>query len=241
MKGLADDISVSSAQPERLEMLAFVSALRSERLSSAYYVAKELVVSSGYDHELQWQSGLTPQAATESDFLREYAWVTLCCGMKEKVVRTKFPFISHAFYYWRSAGRILGNQERCRRLALAHFRHPGKIGGIIHAADVVCSVGFTQFKRDLVAEPLKTLQGLPYMGPATSRHLAKNLGLPFAKPDRHLRRIAEACGHTDVQRLCDEISSLTGDQPQLVDLVLWRFATICGTTSSVFRAQGSEV
>lgn len=181
------------------------------------------------------------EAATESDFLREYAWVTLCCGMKERVVRTKFPFVSHAFYDWRSASIIVQRKDRCQRLALVHFRHPGKIGSIVYVADVLCSTGFARFKRAVLAEPLETLQRLPFMGPATSRHLAKNLGLPFAKPDRHLTRIAEACGHSDVQHLCEELSNLTGDSVQLVDLVLWRFATICGSTNSVFKhrlAQG---
>ena len=58
---------------------------------STYLVAKDVVIQLGYDYELRWQCNLTPEAATESDFLREYAWVTLCCGMKERVCQDEVP------------------------------------------------------------------------------------------------------------------------------------------------------
>lgn len=128
-------------------MQPFPHTLTSQQLLSTYLVAKDVIIQLGYDHELRWQSNLRPEAATESDFLREFAWVTLCCGMNERVVRAKFPFVSHAFYDWRSASRIVKRQETCQRLALIHFRHPGRIGSIIHVAAVLCSTGFARFKR----------------------------------------------------------------------------------------------
>jgi hypothetical protein len=57
-------------------------------------------------------------------------------------------------------------------------------------------------------------------------HLAKNLGLPVAKPDRHLVRIAGAAGYPNVDALCKDISEITQHPPSVVDVVLWRFATI---------------
>jgi len=39
-------------------------------------------------------------------------------------------------------------------------------------------------------EPHAFLMSLPYVGAVTWRHLAKNLGLPVAKADRHLVRLA---------------------------------------------------
>ena len=42
---------------------------------------------------------------------------------------------------------IVKRQETCQRLALIHFRHPGRIGSIIHVAAVLCSIGFARFKR----------------------------------------------------------------------------------------------
>ena len=50
--------------------------------------------------------------------------------------------------------------------------------------------------------------------------------LNVAKPDRHLKRIAQIFGYTDVQELCKEVSQSTGDKMSVVDLVFWRFAVI---------------
>ena len=80
--------------------------------------------------------------------------------------------------------------------------------------------------RDRIEEkPLETLSEFPYIGPVTVYHLAKNLGFPVAKPDRHLVRIANVVGRASPAELCDELSLATGDPVQLVDLVLWRYAS----------------
>ena len=60
----------------------------------------------------------------------------------------------------------------------------------------------------------------------TAYHLAKNIGLPVAKPNRHLIRIAQMEKYSDVQTLCGDISKLSGDSIPVVDIVLWRYATI---------------
>jgi thermostable 8-oxoguanine DNA glycosylase len=60
----------------------------------------------------------------------------------------------------------------------------------------------------------------------TVYHLAKNIGLQFAKPDRHLVSISNKAGYQDVQAFCRDISNQVGDSITVVDLVLWRFATL---------------
>ncbi len=64
------------------------------------------------------------------------------------------------------------------------------------------------------------------MGEATSFHLAKNIGLNVAKPDRHLVRMSSALGFESVNILCSEISNLIEENISLIDLVLWRYATL---------------
>ena len=224
-----------SAPEWKDEVSSSVVGWRIHRLLSAYLLAKRVVIECGYGPELRWQASCNVDEVTESDFLREYAWVTLCSGMRERVVRAKFSSISECFHDWDSATRIMEDPESCRRLALTRFRHSGKINAIIRVASMIDSAGFPALKKEILDEPLKTLQRLPYMGSATSRHLAKNLGLPFAKPDRHLVRIAEASGYRDVQQLCKDLSRLTGDSIQSVDLALWRFATIYDSYQSVFE------
>ena len=62
------------------------------------------------------------------------------------------------------------------------------------------------------------------LGPITSHHLAKNLGLQAAKSDRHLQRIADALGFGGVTETCQVLSEYSGDPISVVDIVLWRFA-----------------
>jgi hypothetical protein len=62
------------------------------------------------------------------------------------------------------------------------------------------------------------------MGPATSHHLAKNIGLDVVKADRHLLRIAEKAGYNCPDELCETISEYVGDKKSVVDVVIWRFA-----------------
>ncbi|HEY0090302.1 MAG TPA: hypothetical protein VGB37_15745 [Candidatus Lokiarchaeia archaeon] len=83
---------------------------------------------------------------------------------------------------------------------------------------------FNRFKQSY--NKLKYLESLPHIGPITKFHLARNLGLDYAKPDRHLVKIALAFGYSNVQAFCREASELTGDKIGLVDLVFWRFAVL---------------
>src|SRR5690606_28046899 len=132
---------------------------------------------------------------TEGDFLRETAWVILCSGMRERVIRTIFPAISDAFLQWRSAREIVHTGADCSRRAQEYFRHTGKIAAILRAAEYLAENGVEEIRRRLSSEGHRSLTELPYIGSVTSMHLAKNLGLPVAKPDRHLVRIAGAAGY----------------------------------------------
>jgi hypothetical protein len=192
----------------------------------AYQAAKIDVVCAGYAGEIEWQQSLCFEETTESDFLREHAWVVLCCGMRESVVRTRFPRIAACFHGWESAHQVLASLPKSRERALEHFRHPGKIEAILACADWVAAAGFASAKEMIRLDPVGTLQSLPFIGPVTAYHLAKNLGLPVAKPDRHLARLAAAAGYQDVHAFCSDISAHSGDPVPVVDIVLWRFATI---------------
>jgi len=192
----------------------------------AYRAAKEAVVGAGYQAEISWQDSIRFEDTTESDFIREYAWVVLSAGMKESVIRGLFGHISECFFNWESSRRIAASADTCCQLALRRFNHPRKIGAILETACLIAADGFEPLRRQIQSRPIETLDSLPYIGPVTSYHLAKNLGFSFAKPDRHLQRLARAAGYSSVQHMCRTISARTGDSPQVVDIVLWRFATV---------------
>jgi len=197
-----------------------------DQLKCAYQAARSEVVCAGYADEIEWQQSLRFESMTEADLLRENAWVVLSCGMRESIVRARFPKVSACFHDWESADRVLADMPQCRERALGYFHHPAKIDAIITCARWVVMEGFERAKEAIYHNPLVTLQWLPFIGPVTVYHLAKNLGLPVAKPDRHLLRLAGAAGYQDVQEFCADIARGTGDPVPVVDVVLWRFATL---------------
>lgn len=199
-------------------------AMASEREVHFYCAAKKCLLSAGFAPEIKWQLEQKFDAFTETDLLRESAWVILCSGFKETVVRRRFDVISLCFCDWESAADICNSATRCRSTALAAFGNRQKIEAIIDTAALVNRVGFAQLKRDILRDPIYTVRLFPFIGPITAFHLAKNLGYATAKPDRHLVRLAAVLGYQDVHLLCSSLSQATGDPIQVVDVVLWRYA-----------------
>lgn len=206
-----------------------------EVLIDTYLYAKNTVANSGYSKEIEWQRNVSIDSCTESDFLRESAWVILNSGMRESVIRSLFLQISAAFHNWESAHLINDRASQCRSDALMLFGHIGKIDAILKIAEIVCTNGYTEIKRQICLDPIEYLCKFPYMGPATSKHLAKNIGINLSKPDRHLCRIAEATGFGDPDELCSVIQEYTHDNKSVVDIVLWRFATLTPNYESIFK------
>jgi hypothetical protein len=195
---------------------------RTVRAAVAYAEAKAFA-QTHFPAEIVWQRDLSFHAFTESDFLREAAWVVFCTGFRERTLRTCFSYLSLCFCDWESSAVIVQHARACRTAALAAFNNPKKVEAVIDIASRVAHEGFTLLKRELLCQPIKVLQTLPYVGPITVYHLAKNLGLPVAKPDRHLQRLAAALSYPDAHALCREVSALSGDPPHVVDLIFWRY------------------
>ena len=194
-------------------------------LVRAYNAAKCRVIEKGFIAEIEWQERTMFESVTESSFLCEAAWVVLSSGMRESIVRKLFGPITQAFCRWESAARITNEAQSCIDSALTIFRHPRKIAAIASIASRVNEIGFAQLKSEICLGGVPRLREFPFMGPATSFHLAKNLGMDVVKPDRHLVRIANAAGYGSPERLCRDLSEAVGDRIGVVDLVLWRFAT----------------
>lgn len=203
-------------------------------LCSAYWFAKRRVTEEGFRSEITWQQDVRLASITEPTFLSEAAWVVLSAGMRERIVRRVFPGIAAAFLGWSSARNIVQRSDHCVRSALQVFHHERKIRSIVGIAKHVADVGLDGVRRQLVSEGAAYLQVLPYIGPVTCHHLAKNLGLRTAKADRHLTRIAAAAGYSCPIAMCDAIAAQTGDSVSVVDIVLWRFATMCSSYERLF-------
>lgn len=208
--------------------------LRVERLTEAYLDAKEYVISAGFGDEIDWQEDVVVEETTESVFLREAAWVILSSGFRESVVRRVFPEVSAAFRDWVDANRIAEDIGECRGQALQAFGNRRKIDAIASIILKVADEGICEIKRKIRCRGVDYIRELPFMGPVTSLHFAKNLGVPIAKPDRHLVRVTKAAGYTSTNELCAAISKFVGESIAVVDLVIWRFATLRSDYESVF-------
>lgn len=203
-------------------------------LLDVYLTAKEAVVARGFAWEIDWQAERRLDRIDESEFLRESAWTVLSAGFRETVVRRLFVPICDAFLGLQSAAVIQANRIGCRRAALEVFNNQRKIDAILDIACVVADSGFEVIRRRIQEEDVRFLQTLPYIGSITAYHLAKNLGLPVVKPDRHLQRIAKAAGFSSPRELCELISHRVGEPVQVVDVVLWRYATLFSDYVAVF-------
>jgi hypothetical protein len=198
-------------------------------LIAHYAAAKDRVVKRGFASELAWIDQLSGQPFTETDLLREAAWVILCSGFRESVVRAKFSYLSLCFCDWESASLITKYGDICIALAEKAFGYRRKLEAISRIARELHELGFERVQEEIRKDAVLRLSDFPFIGPITSQHLAKNLGFQFAKDDRHLQRLVNAFGFSDAQGLCATIAERTGDSVALVDTILWRNAALAVT------------
>ncbi|MEK6154593.1 hypothetical protein WIW50_15085 [Flavobacteriaceae bacterium 3-367] len=189
-----------------------------------YLDAKAFIKNNGFAEEIEWQDNLHIDNIEESTYLREAAWVILSSGMRESVIRKVFPLISASFYNWESSFIIISNQDFCFSSAMKDFANPKKLKAILRIAEIVHTEGFESVLQSIRQEKLAYITRLPFMGPATGYHFAKNIGLDVTKPDRHLIRIASNLGYNCPHKLCLDISEVTDEKLSVIDLVLWRYA-----------------
>jgi hypothetical protein len=190
---------------------------------SLFRTAADYVRRAGLHAEIEWQRQTEVHDFGETDFLREAAWVILCSGFREKVVRRVFDYISLCFCDWESAAAILEADPACRVAAMYSFGHTGKLSAIVGIARYIYVQGFPEFKQAVLTDPIAELRRLPYIGVVTVWHLAKNLGFDVAKPDRHLTRISARFGFCDADYFCAELARETGQSKKVVDLIVWRY------------------
>jgi hypothetical protein len=179
--------------------------------------------SAGLAAEIDWQRRADFATFSETDLLRETAWVILCSGFREAIVRRIFDHVSLCFVDWESAEIILENQDLCVRAARASIANNMKLNAIVACAEHIATDRFEPLKRAILLDPIPELQRFPFIGPVTVWHLAKNLGLNVAKPDRHLVRLATRCGYSSAGALCEDLADRNNEEIKVVDLILWRF------------------
>lgn len=171
-----------------------------------YRALRKALYDNGYSEEIEWAQNCKPPVDAVA-FAREAIFVICNSGMKAAVARGIFNRVMATLEAGESAG--------------AAFNHAGKVGAI----DDLWRRRqwfFDAYMARLTDEArLEFLAGIPWIGTIIKWHLAKNLGMDVAKPDRHLERVAKSCG-LSVQVMCEKLAKATGDRVATVDLVIWR-------------------
>ena len=101
---------------------------------------------------------------TESEFLVEAAWVILCSGFRESVVRAKFDYISLCFCDWESAQSIVQAGPSCLLAARKSINNEPKLQAIYEVARRISLRPFDEFRAEMQHAPLDVLERLPYIG-----------------------------------------------------------------------------
>ncbi len=172
-----------------------------------FMVLYQKLIDRGYEEEIDWSENLQPCDNAEL-FLQEYIWVVLNSGMKNQIARKIYERIKTAL----SQGRPISTV----------FKHKGKADAILNMTLAKDEL-FTMYQD--AEDKLIFLENLSYIGKVTKYHLAKNLGVDTAKPDRHLVRIAKQFNMSCFE-LCEKLSKEMGLRIATIDVVLWRAANL---------------
>lgn len=173
----------------------------------------------GYGEMIDWSERIQPPASAD-EFAGEAIYVICNSGMAVTV---------GAYLAERCLATLdLGQSAR------SVFGHPGKAPAI----DWIWERRHELFEQYGAAEQkLAFLERLPWIGPVTRHHLAKNLGADEAKPDVHMERLARR-DRTTTRTLCRRLARQTGYRIATVDSILWRACADGLLKSRVYEAEG---
>jgi hypothetical protein len=172
-------------------------------ITSADFARVRALLGQQAEADIAWaEECCTPK--DETQFALEAIFVICNSGMKNTVARRIFDRCLSALHKGQPVGEVFGHYGKAA--AIDHiWRHQGVL--------------FVEFL--LADDKLGYLESLPWIGAITKFHLAKNFGLPYAKPDVHLQRLANREGTTP-QDLCERLAGETGLCVNAIDTVLWR-------------------
>lgn len=171
-------------------------------------------------------------------FFKEYVFCVCVSGFNSKIISKLFPELLIAFQPLMDM--IAGKLDTVNSIDVAMdsmhlFRNKRKIKSIIDYAFILMEkiklMGWETYKMEELNSPDK-LQKLPFIGPITCFHLARNIGLlDNVKPDLHLTRLSKLWGFDNPRALCEAIQTEYNLPLGMIDLVLFYAASTFGSKS----------
>ena len=170
-------------------------------MSKAYFeriiAALKHDYSDKYHESMEFKRVLKPANANE--FAEEVIYVICASGFKAEIAKAISTRCIAALKKGRSATTV--------------FRHS-------RAIDQVWQDRKRYFEEFRKTKDIDWFETLPFIGPITKKHIAKNCGFNVEKPDVHLVRLAKNW-NTTVDKLCTHLVDQTGYRRAVVDSLLW--------------------
>ena len=173
---------------------------------------------------------------SEEVFFRNYLWCVYVSGFSAKAVTANFDRLLHAHTLVDDQGHFIPSERAespSKEKVFAVWKNHAKFNAIFKTRAQVRE-GWVPFRiAFLDRRSPEAIQNIAFMGPALSRHLARNLGgINIVKPDVHLVRLARhflvprsETPLGSVERLCHAASASFQEMNNWplgkVDLLLW--------------------
>lgn len=199
---------------------------------TAYFDKAHAFVKKFYPEQLRAFSDVRFEDVDSDFFFREYTWVVHATGFSAKAVGKFMPRLVGAYGIWDDLAEEEFDDafERVKKVC----NNPQKAKAVWRTAKLMAEetgpaqTRWTEFKKTRLSSP-ELLDELPYVGPITCFHLARNIGLlEYVKPDLHLVRMAEHWGFPGCVEMCEAMRP-EGMPLGIVDLILWYAASTFGT------------
>ncbi|ODP39767.1 hypothetical protein [Sphingomonas turrisvirgatae] len=179
------------------------------------------MLARGYADLIAWSETIKPPRDCRT-FAKEVIFVIANSGMSFRIANGIYWRCVRALAKGRSSAEVYGHPGKAK--AMDHIWHHRKV---LFAA------------YQIADNKLAFCGTLPFVGPVTRHHLAKNLGVNTVKPDVHLARLA-AAEHGTAWELCERLAGQTGYREATIDTILWRACADRFLDSRTYLAEGWE-
>lgn len=187
-------------------------------------IVAALEASGWARQDIEWSENIEPPRDA-AEFALEAIFVICNSGMHHVAARNIFERCRGALEIGRPVADVFGHEGKAAAIEKI-WRERKRI-----FADWSSAQDKTGF-----------LRGLPWIGPITCLHLAKNFGLDTVKPDVHLARLARLHETTPLA-LCQDLARQTGYRVATIDTLLWRACAtgvLCSRTGTI-RARDEAI
>lgn len=178
-----------------------------EKLIILFEKAKNCIIQMGYGHEIELLRNCYLENIENDDFFQEYVHVVLNSGFNNEAANEiKKKFMQNFDF------NVIKHEKKRDAIRRGYTEHEEWL------------IKIKTFSKD--EEIIEYIGKLPYIGDITKYHLARNIGLDVAKPDRHMIRIAEKYGYNDVNDMCQALANVVNERIGVIDTILWRYCTL---------------